>query len=267
MSASLLSRRMIRPRAELFSYQQVASRAAHSAPFSINLPLVRDEILQQWLLAEATNPKTNGNRRAQYCSFTRNDGVKAYQKSNATWHWLDRELSSNVAGETGAVYIYKGALAAMQLVPPQKEEALAFCQEHMENEAAHLRLFEAIVHKSKQTVLLPVWRMAGWTLGFLPTLIGGSRGLYVTVEAVETFVEEHYQEQIVPLKEQKGGCMSPELVRLLEHCCEDEVHHKEDAARMLLGPGQREFSAWWVRPWSSIVRTGSIVAAALARRV
>jgi ubiquinone biosynthesis monooxygenase Coq7 len=108
--------------------------------------------------------------------------------------------------------------------------------------------------------------MAGWTLGFLPTLLGGSQGLYVTVEAVETFVEEHYQQQIGPLKEQGG--QSEELVRLLEHCCQDEVHHKEDAARKLLGTtNHEEFDAWWAQPWSAVVRRGSIVAAEIARRV
>lgn len=261
MSTSLLSRR-IHPK----SCPQIVLTTrlfAHGAPFSVNLPLVRDEILQNWLLAEANSP-TKSTRTAQYCSFTYNDGVRSYQKSNAKWHWLDRELSSNVAGETGAVYIYKGALAAMSLVPTGSKDALDFCQEHMQNEAAHLQLFEAVVHDSKQTVLLPVWRMAGWVLGFLPTLIGGSKGLYVTVEAVETFVEEHYQEQIVPLR--KEG-MSTELVRLLEHCCEDEVHHKEDAAQKLLGPGQTEFHAWWAKPWSAMVRTGSTIAAELARRI
>jgi ubiquinone biosynthesis monooxygenase Coq7 len=238
---------------------------SHEAPFSANLPLVRDEIIQNWLLAEAKSPTTT-TRNAQYCSFTYNDGVRFYQNSNAKWHWLDRELSSNVAGETGAVYIYKGALAAMNLVPNtgSNTDALDFCQEHMQNEAAHLQLFEAVVHDSKCTVLLPVWRMAGWVLGFVPTLIGGSKGLYVTVEAVETFVEEHYREQIVPLK-QEG--ISTELVRLLEYCCEDEVHHKEDAAQKLLGPEQKEFHAWWAKPWAVVVRTGSRIAAEVARRI
>jgi ubiquinone biosynthesis monooxygenase Coq7 len=92
--------------------------------------------------------------------------------------------------------------------------------------------------------------------------------LYVTVEAVETFVEEHFQDQIVPLKEQGG---SEELVRLLEHCCADEVHHKTDAAKKLLehtgGEDGKYLNAWWVRPWSTIVQRGSAFAAAVARRI
>ena len=112
--------------------------------------------------------------------------------------------------------------------------------------------------------------MAGWTLGFTSTLVGGTRGLYVTVEAVETFVEEHFQEQIVPLRED-GSC--PELLSLLEHCCEDEVHHKEDAAKRLLDLKEDALkdnllvSGWWVEPWTIIVKGGSALAAEVARRI
>ena len=57
-----------------------------------------------------------------------------------------------------------------------------------------LDLFKALIPPHKHTILLPVWRVAGFTLGLLPTL-AGDRALFVTVEAVETFVEEHYHEQ------------------------------------------------------------------------
>lgn len=223
-----------------------------------NLAKIREEIAQHWLSAEAKNG--NGTK-AQYCSFTHQDGIKAYHKSSANWHWLDRELSSNVAGETGAVYIYKGALAAMTLRPTTLE-GKCFVQQHMANEANHLQLFESIVPEGKHTILLPIWRISGWLLGFLPTLLGGNKALYITVEAVESFVEEHYMQQIQPLK-QIGT--TKELVGLLEHCCEDEVHHKEDAAQKLLN--SNHYNSWWAQPWSTIVMTGSRIAADIARRI
>ena len=90
-------------------------------------------------------------------------------------------------------------------------------------------------------MLLPAWRAAGYTLGFLST-IWCPRGMYVTTDAVETFVEEHYQSQIVRLKDEiarlDGGEEGSgervgdtakkvrglkELLRMLELCCEDEV--------------------------------------------
>lgn len=238
---------------------------------------IRNEIRDHWLKSEAASPD-GAKTKARYCCFTLHDAHQEYLKPSANWHWLDKELSSNVAGETGAVNIYQGALAAMKVRPLScSSDAADFAMEHVANESAHLRMFQAVVPHGKHTRLLPIWRGAGWILGFLPTLLGGSKALYVTVESVETFVEEHFQEQIVPLKKQ-DSC--PELVRLLEHCCEDEVHHKEDAERRLLnyhlngddddskgGGANQKFDAWWVTPWSKIVRTGSAVAAEIARRI
>lgn len=230
---------------------------------SFDFEKIRNEILACWMTAQAESP--NGSQtRAIYCCFSYHDAVREYQKPETEWHWLDRELSSNVAGETGAIHIYKGALAAMTIRSDLSKEAQEFCKSHMANESSHLFLFRSIVPNGKYTRLLPIWRLCGWTVGFLPTIFGGSKALYVTVEAVETFVEEHFQEQIVPLKK-KG--VSPELVHLLEHCCADEVHHKEDALRHLLVDSDKRFDAWWVRPWSNVVRTGSIFAADVARRI
>lgn len=238
---------------------------------------IRQEILQIWLQAEGR--KSGGMQtKARYCCFTYHDGERAYNEKKATWHWLDQELSSNYAGETGAVSIYKGALAALNvrnyvLLFKNKNNnnndaaaAVDFITTHMDNEASHLALFEKIVPEGKHTTLLPIWRVAGYMLGFVPTIFGGTKALYVTVVAVESFVEEHYQAQIRPLK--KEG-MSVELVRLLEHCCEDEVHHREDAAQKLLAnPENLNFETkWWMQIWSAVVRTGSIVAADVSRRV
>jgi len=244
----------------------IARVKSEALPRLLDLEKVRTEILNYWIQQEASSGNGH-NLRSRYCCFTYDDAKRAYLQPSATWHWLDRELSSNVAGETGAVHIYKGALAALQVRSlPQQKDVLAFCQEHMENESKHLRLFQMVVPDfHKHTKLLPIWRMAGFLLGFFPTLMGGSQALVVTVEAVETFVEEHFQEQIQPLKEQQR---TPELVRLLESCCEDEVHHKEDAAKRLLDGNENVIAtAWWVTPWSTIVRTGSSIAADVARRI
>jgi len=237
---------------------------------SFDFERIRQEIIQNWLDSEASSP-SGTQTKARYCTFTYFDGVRAYQDPKATWHWLDRELSSNLAGETGAVAIYQGALTALTRIRTDvPRDAVDFCHEHMGNEAGHLRLFESVVSTqyNKHTRLLPLWRLAGWTLGFVPTVLGGSRALYVTVQAVETFVEEHFQGQIGPL--QKKGS-APELVKLLQHCCEDEVHHREDAASRLLNEhdgGTASLKAcWWVQPWSKIVQTGSAFAAEVARRI
>ena len=108
--------------------------------------------------------------------------------------------------------------------------------------------------------------MAGFCLGFAPALVS-DRWLFLTVEAVETFVEEHYTlEQIHPLRKQEAAVSAPHLIALLEHCCADEVHHKEDAAKRAGGePGAGRTLV--ERAWMAIVRVGSAVAAEAARRL
>ena len=307
---------------------------------------IREELLQAWMFAEASSgSKSSTSRGARYCCYTYDDAKRDYTSRDSPWHWLDQEMSSNLAGETGAVSIYKGALTALSIrrwfvssfmnrtnqptatatdadgVVDTNEGAIEFCNEHYQTEESHRRCFEDVLPTDgKRTRLLPFWRLAGYSLGFFPTLLGGPTALYVTVEAVETFVEEHFQDQIVPLRdaaasggggggsstastaETARGAISslvlksvpplpecPELLKLLELCCEDEVHHKQDAALKLLGRFSTQFSSeklstgsvpvrvglealpshhlWWARPWSSIVRNGSAVAADIARRI
>lgn len=262
-SAGRIRHRNVRgaPTMRMASSTSISSKEDSSA-VQFDFENIRNEIMNYWLISEAASPQ-GATTNARYCCFTYHDGRREYLKPSANWHWLDKEMSSNFAGETGAVHIYKGALAALS-IRPINDDVLEFCQSHMANEVSHLQMFEYIVPDGKRTKLLPVWKLAGFTLGFFPTLLAGSRALYVTVEAVETFVEEHFQEQIIPLKKQ-NAC--PELVQLLEHCCEDEVHHKEDAARRLLNQENPGIDGFWVQPWTSIVKGGSALAAEIARRI
>jgi len=192
----------------------------------------------------------------------------AWEAPGAAWHWLDRELSSNLAGETGAVAIYDGAAAGLRLRAAagiggsSEPAALGFIREHRAAEAAHLALFEALLPEGKRTRLLPVWRVAGFALGFAPACVS-PRALFVTVEAVETFVEEHYLAQITPLRLEGRA---PELARLLEHCCEEEVHHRHDAARRAAADGAASHTLV-EGGWAAVVRAGSAVAAECARRL
>ena len=226
------------------SSHAVAAQLSHNATFD----MIRHEIAAEHARASA----------AAATVATKSP----YESREAPWHWLDKELSSNVAGETGAVMIYAGATAALQWrerwIGAVDPGVLQFVQEHRAAEQSHLDLFEELIPAHKHTRLLPIWRIAGFTLGFLPTMVS-ERALFVTVEAVETFVDEHYHEQIHPLS-QHGRC--PELLSLLEHACADEVHHKDDAAARA-GEGRTRVE----RAWGVVVRGGSVVAAEVARRV
>ena len=262
------------------------------SPPSFDMERARQEVLQTWMQAEVKSSSGGDGGgcqiHARYCCFTYDDVLRAYNDPKASWHWLDRELLSNVAGETGAVHVYQGALAASAWVQSLPFTALEFCHEHQCTEAGHLALFTSLVPTHKYTRLLPLWKVAGWLVGFLPTALAGSQGLYVTVEAIESFVEEHFQDQIQPLMKQikedggngegngvNGGNHSPpkkksqtqdkveemttltttpELLKILKHCCEDEVHHKEEAMVKLLHHEDSSSSPafleslWWAIP-------------------
>ncbi len=78
----------------------------------------------------------------------------------AAARWLAGELSSDHAGETGAVFIYRGAAAALRLrarVTADDAAAAAFVRAHCATEEAHLALFDALLADGRGCVsaLLP----------------------------------------------------------------------------------------------------------------
>jgi ubiquinone biosynthesis monooxygenase Coq7 len=170
-------------------------------------------------------------------------------------NYLLRELRSDHAGETGAVFIYRGiaAVAAWR----GDAELIQFAQLHGQTEAEHLQLIEAWLPAPQRSRLLGPWRLAGWLTGALPALLG-RRAVYGTIAAVETFVDQHYQQQIEHLQ-QHGG---PDgLLPLLLRCQADECHHRDEAAALA---GQ---VPWLLRVWCALVGSGSAAAVVLARRV
>lgn len=170
--------------------------------------------------------------------------------------YLERELRSDHAGETGAVYIYNGILAVAKW--RNDVELLAFANQHRITEIEHLRLVETWLPPSQRSLLLGPWRLAGWLTGALPALIT-RRAVYATIAAVETFVDQHYQQQIEHL-EYHGG---PEgLLPLLLRCQADERHHRDEAASLAGTPASR-----LLRAWCALVGFGSAAAVLLARRI
>lgn len=166
---------------------------------------------------------------------------------------LARDLQSDHAGETGAVWIYRGVLAVSR-----NPEVREFACHHLETEQQHLAFFEDWLPRSHHSRLIPVWRLAGFMLGALPALFG-ARAVWVTIEAVETFVEAHYGEQIELLTDQPQW---DSLRTMLIEFCADEVAHRDDAALR-----QTRDAGWLARCWSRQVDIGSRVGVWLARRV
>ena len=165
---------------------------------------------------------------------------------------LESFLRSDHAGEVGAVYIYKGILSIA------KDPALVeFSNRHLETEKEHLRKIEQILSPSKRSKLVGIWKIAGYLLGLLPSLFG-PRIVFATIEAVESFVEDHYEEQLKYLRAQDDP--DEVLINLLQSCQDDEIEHKnESAIKKKSTPG------FILNLWMKIVGWGSSSAVKVAK--
>lgn len=167
--------------------------------------------------------------------------------------WLIRDLRSDHAGETGAVAIYRGILATSR-----DAGVLAFADAHLKTEQRHLALIETVLPQKSRSVLLPLWRLAGFLTGALPALLGPA-AVFATIDAVETFVDRHYGDQIERLSQE---ARHPDVLALLQQCRLDELRHRDEAREALSGaPGPI------VKAWCRMVGLGSAAAVAVARRL
>jgi 3-demethoxyubiquinol 3-hydroxylase len=166
--------------------------------------------------------------------------------------FMVRDLRSDHAGETGAVWIYKGILLVAR--DPQLK---AFAQHHVATEQKHLDLMNSILPWRQRSRLLIFWKAAGFMTGLLPALVG-SRVVYATVASVEVFVDQHYQAQIEKLRNSEY----PGLLNSMLSCQADEQQHRDEAQALIhkpLGP--------FLRAWCALVGFGSAQAVKLAKLI
>lgn len=163
------------------------------------------------------------------------------------------DLRSDHAGETGAVWIYKGMLFVSR-----DDKVRAFASHHLTTESKHLELLSALLPPLRRSWLLVPWRVAGFVTGALPALFG-QRTVFATIAAVETFVGVHYQHQIDALK------LRPEhaaLRQVLIDCQSDEHAHRDEAMGYLSQPPGGALALW-----CAAIGGGSAVAVTLARKI
>ena len=175
---------------------------------------------------------------------------------------LVADLRTDHAGETGAVMIYRGILATTR-DPAVRRFALG----HLATEAEHLAAIEPLLAPRQRSRLLTIWRVAGWLTGALPALVG-PRAVYATVQAVETFVDEHYSEQIVSIDALDPDRARPPLQvlrALLVSCRADEIEHRDEAGSLL--SDSTAPSSAVLRLWVWSVDVGSRLAVGICRRI
>jgi ubiquinone biosynthesis monooxygenase Coq7 len=172
------------------------------------------------------------------------------------------DIRSDHAGETGAVRIYQGILAVSR-----DPGVRAFATKHLATERHHLELLRGCFPEHLKSRLLPLWNVAGWVTGALPALLG-PRAVYATIDAVETFVDHHYQAQLDRIDALRAGAgagtgCAVTLDRwraLIRYCQADEISHRDEARAARTAPLPA-----WLGLWQRLIAIGSAVAVRFAR--
>lgn len=181
---------------------------------------------------------------------------------------LNAELRASHAGETGAVWIYRGALVADSIKRLFKREAhlsrldnkvKAFALHHLKTEQQHLHNFENSMPTFRGSFILLLWIAAGFITGFIPRLIGKD-WFYYTIYCVEYFVDQHYEEQINAIRQHDGT--PSKVLKLMRLMQSDEQTHRDEAlANMQRAP------SFLMKCWGELVGKGSAAAVAVAKRI
>lgn len=174
--------------------------------------------------------------------------MKSLPGQNSPDQQIASMLRVNLAGEQGAMRIYEGQLAVL------KNHPSAPLLTHMkEQEIGHAQNFEKWVIEShvRPTLLHPLWHVSGYALGVITGALG-ERAAMTCTAAVEEVIDEHYEKQLVRLKDH-----NPALSELIATCQQDERDHRDIALEH--GPTYPLLSA--------AIKTASRIAIWLSERV
>lgn len=209
----------------------------------------------RWLARVAMLPGVTPVLELLYRGFLRvRPGIQRIARAGDTSHLpagLVADLRSDHAGETGAVWIYRGMLCVTR-----DDNVRTFARHHLQTELQHLEKMEALLPPLRRSWLLVPWRIAGFVTGALPALCG-RRAVFATVAAVESFVVQHYAHQIDALAGQAGHAA---LRQTLIDCQRDEAAHRDEAQAHLAHPPGALLAGW-----CAAVGRGSALAVTLAR--
>ena len=166
------------------------------------------------------------------------------------------ELRASHAGETGAVWIYRGILLVNRF--KRDSDIETFAKHHLATEKDHLIRFENLIHRFRGSALLVIWMLAGFMMGALSMLLGRN-WVYYTIYKVESFVDVHYRQQINALSKLEF-LDKAEIVAMMEVCNADEQAHRDEAFNAMTGEPNLV-----MRVWGKLVGTGSHCAVVVAK--
>tara|TARA_B100000035_G_scaffold59318_1_gene47616 strand:+ start:437 stop:958 length:522 start_codon:yes stop_codon:yes gene_type:complete len=132
---------------------------------------------------------------------------------------IDEILRVNHAGEYGAQVIYKSQIRFSKNNLLKKE-----LKKISSEEKVHLEYFEKQIlsNRTRPTIMQPLWKAGGTTLGFISSLLG-EKYVHACTEAIEGTIVDHYQKQAKYLKEKNiRGDLRKKIIKF----CEEENQHK-----------------------------------------
>lgn len=169
---------------------------------------------------------------------------------------LAEMLRVDHAGELAASAIYRGQRAVLR-ASPGAGRALAQIADLEAQEDEHLARFDAILvdRQVRPSLLAPVWRAAGFSLGAATALIG-EKAAHACTEAVETVIERHYAAQVAEIE-----AVEPELAAELARFRDDELAHRDIA----IAEGARDAPAYPLL--AAVIRAGCRAAIRIAEKL
>ena len=126
------------------------------------------------------------------------------------------------AGEYGAQQIYSGQIKFIN--DPEFRSLL----EHLANEEKeHFEYFENLMieRRVRPTLLQPLWRIGGFSLGAITAVLGKDFVMACT-EAVESVIVDHYRDQLEELDKSRETALRKKISKFLA----DEDEHRETGA-------------------------------------
>ncbi len=165
----------------------------------------------------------------------------------------DAMIRVDQAGEYGATRIYAGQLAVLG----DRHPASRAISHMAHQEERHRAFFDRMMaeRRVRPTLLQPFWNVAGFALGAVTAAIGPEAAMACTA-AVETEIDQHYQEQLDQL-----GTDDPELSGAIADFQAEELEHRDHA----IAAGAE--NAFGYPVLSAVIRFGCKVAIAAAKRI
>ncbi|KYH12442.1 demethoxyubiquinone hydroxylase family protein [Neorickettsia sp. 179522] len=135
---------------------------------------------------------------------------------------IDRILRVNHAGESAAVYIYRGQLRGLQNNLEKRE----LIYEMMKTEQKHLQFFHSqiVQLRARPTILLGLCKGIAFGVGYLGAKAGVQVAMSCTT-AIEDTIDRHYQKQIKFLSKAKPH--EHQLLNKIVQFRQEELEHKD----------------------------------------